>query len=149
MDVFKELSGFTDFVNPDHQRGITARVLHHLDLDKDGMLTLEELNKIAEYGTTTNISQLLITFLINAADKDKNGLLTAAEMKDYLTWICTGSGVDMEEVDEAVGEVMDLLSEIDDPTNVKIDVVIKEFVGGPTDPPEPKDGTKYVPHVRH
>ena len=34
--------------------GAVPSLMQHLDADKDGMLTVEELSKLAEYGTTTD-----------------------------------------------------------------------------------------------
>ena len=57
--------------------GALPALMDHLDVDNDGMLTVEELSKLAEYGTTANLPKLLITAVIYAADKDNNGHLRA------------------------------------------------------------------------
>merc|ERR1711915_455215 len=55
-----------------------------LDADEDGKLSERELCSLAMYGSTSNLENLLMTVCMYAADKDNNGWLTAAELKEML-----------------------------------------------------------------
>merc|ERR1712215_520794 len=55
-----------------------------LDADEDGKLTERELCSLAMYGSTSNLQNLLMTAMIYAADKDNNGWINAAELKEML-----------------------------------------------------------------
>merc|ERR1712126_485019 len=55
-----------------------------LDADEDGKLTERELCSLAMYGSTSDFDNLLMTAMIYAADKDNNGWINAAELKEML-----------------------------------------------------------------
>ena len=120
--------------------GALPALMDHLDVDKDGMLTLEEMSKLAEYGTTANLPKMLITAVIYAADKDNNGWITAAELKDIL--ISMAPPDQKDQVGEVVGMLMSMLAE-DDSSKAKIDVVI-DFLGKGPGESDPKDKYKMM-----
>merc|ERR1712106_156447 len=62
--------------------GVLPDMFKHLDVDKDEMLTFEEVSKLAEYGSTSDLVNMLMSAAIYAADKDNNGWLTAGEKND-------------------------------------------------------------------
>merc|ERR1712013_542936 len=63
---------------------IVPRVVEHLDADKDGMLTQEEVNKMAEYGSTADMKDLVMVTFIHAADVNRDGSISAQELKDIM-----------------------------------------------------------------
>merc|ERR1712126_530915 len=103
-----------------------------LDADEDGKLTERELCSLAMYGSTSDFDNLLMTAMIYAADKDNNGWINAAELKEMLLKLAPK---DKDSVDEMVKMLMMMIS-TDDDTKVSIDAVVKFFVDGPDDDPK-------------
>merc|ERR1712106_133116 len=108
--------------------GVLPDMFKHLDVDKDEMLTFEEVSKLAEYGSTSDLVNMLMSAAIYAADKDNNGWLTAAEMKGML--LCMAPPDQKDQVDEMVEMLMSMMASGDDGTKVRIDEVIKFMVKG-------------------
>merc|ERR1712136_446996 len=97
-----------------------------LDADEDGKLTEREFCSLAMYGSTSNLQNLLMTAMIYAADKDNNGWINAAELKEMLLKLAP------EDEKDSVDEMVKMLS-TDDETKVSIDAVVDFFVKGPED----------------
>ena len=108
--------------------GVLPDMFEHLDVDKDEMLTFEEVSKLAEYGSPSDLVNMLMSAAIYAADKDNNGWLTAAEMKGML--LCMAPPDQKDQVDEMVEMLMSMMASGDDGTKVRIDEVIKFMVKG-------------------
>merc|ERR1712198_738923 len=104
-----------------------------LDADEDGKLTERELCSLAMYGSTSDFENLLTTAMIYAADKDKNGWINAAELKEMLLKLAPED--EKDSVDEMVKMLMMMIS-TDDETKVSIDAVVDFFVKGPEDDPK-------------
>jgi len=104
-----------------------------LDADEDGKLTEREFCSLAMYGSTSNLQNLLMTAMIYAADKDNNGWINAAELKEMLLKLAPED--EKDSVDEMVKMLMMMIS-TDDDTKVSIDAVVKFFVDGPDDDPK-------------
>merc|ERR1712133_247756 len=100
-----------------------------LDADEDGKLTERELCSLAMYGSTSDFDNLLMTAMIYAADKDNNGWINAAELKEMLLKLAP------EDKKDSVDEMMKMIS-TDDDTKVSIDAVVDFFVKGPEDDPK-------------
>merc|ERR1712133_103308 len=100
-----------------------------LDADEDGKLTEREFCSLAMYGSTSNLQNLLMTAMIYAADKDNNGWINAAELKEMLLKMAP------EDEKDSVDEMMMMIS-TDDDTKVSIDAVVDFFVKGPEDDPK-------------
>merc|ERR1712215_587814 len=101
-----------------------------LDADEDGKLTERELCSLAMYGSTSDFENLLMTAMIYAADKDNNGWINAAELKEMLLKLAPED--EKDSFDEMVKMLMMMIS-TDDETKVSIDAVVKFFVDGPDD----------------
>merc|ERR1711915_513968 len=101
-----------------------------LDADEDGKLTERELCSLAMYGSTSNLHNLLMTAMIYAADKDNNGWINAAELKEMLLKLSPED--EKDSVDEMVKMLMMMIT-TDDETKVSIDAVVDFFVKGPED----------------
>merc|ERR1711872_791242 len=100
-----------------------------LDADEDGKLSERELCSLAMYGSTSDLENLLITAMIYAADKDNNGWINAAELKEMLLKMAP------EDEKDSVDEMVMMLS-TDDDSKVSIDAVVDFFVKGPEDDPK-------------
>merc|ERR1711915_123628 len=103
-----------------------------LDADEDGKLSERELCSLAMYGSTSDLENLLMTVCMYAADKDNNGWLTAAELKEMLMKMAPED--EKDSVDELVKMLMMMIN-TDDDTKVSIDAVVDFFVKGPEDDP--------------
>merc|ERR1711915_655098 len=101
-----------------------------LDADADGKLTERELCSLAMYGSPYDFENLLMTAMIYASDKDNNGWINAAELKEMLLKVASED--EKDSVDEVVKMLMMMIS-TDDDTKVSIDVVVDFFVQGPED----------------
>merc|ERR1712126_221563 len=101
-----------------------------LDADEDGKLTERELCSLAMYGSTSNLQNLLMTAMIYAADKDNNGWINAAELKELLLKLAP------EDEKDSVDEMVKMMISTDDDTKVSIDAVVDFFVKGPEDDPK-------------
>jgi len=121
--------------------GVITALMEHLDVDKDGLLTVEELCKLADYGTTTDVHQMLLTAFIYAHDMDNNGWITAAELKDILAEMPQYTD-ERHDVDEMVGMLMAMMTGHES-SKVKIDVVVDFFGRGPRKS-DPKDKYKLM-----
>jgi len=104
-----------------------------LDADEDGKLSERELCSLAMYGSTSDLENLLMTAMIYAADKDNNGWINAAELKEMLLKMAPED--EKDSVDEMVKMLMMMIS-TDDDTKVSIDAVVDFFVKGPEDDPK-------------
>merc|ERR1712215_123833 len=98
-----------------------------LDADEDGKLTERELCSLAMYGSTSDFENLLMTAMIYAADKDNNGWINAAELKEMLLKLAP------EDEKDSVDEMLMMMISTDDDTKVSIDAVVDFFVKGPED----------------
>merc|ERR1711915_222284 len=92
-----------------------------LDADEDGKLSERELCSLAMYGSTSDFENLMMTVCMYAADKDNNGWLTAAELKEMLLKMAPED--EKDSVDELVKMLMMMIS-TDDDTKVSIDAVV-------------------------
>merc|ERR1712198_743969 len=98
-----------------------------LDADEDGKLTERELCSLAMYGSTSDFDNLLMTAMIYAADKDNNGWINAAELKEMLLKLAPED--EKDSVDAMVKMLMMMIS-TDDETKVSIDAVVDFFMEG-------------------
>merc|ERR1712198_639699 len=130
-EVLKELAGDDDMLKEVGPMIPDLFVL--LDADEDGKLTERELCSLTMYGSTSDFDNLLMTAIIYAADKDNNGWINAAELKEMLLKLAPEDKKDS--VDEMVKMLMMMIS-TDDDTKVSIDAVVKFFVDGPDDDPK-------------
>merc|ERR1712054_188291 len=130
-EVLKELAGDDDMLKEVGPMIPDLFVL--LDADEDGKLTERELCSLAMYGSTSDFENLLMTAMIYAADKDNNGWINAAELKEMLLKLAPED--EKDSVDEMVKMLMMMIS-TDDETKVSIDAVVKFFVDGPDDDPK-------------
>merc|ERR1711915_118887 len=131
-EVLKELAG-------DDQEDMLKEVVPMipdlfvlLDADEDGKLSKRELCSLAMYGSTSDFENLMMTVCMYAADRDNNGWLTAAELKEMLLKMAPED--EKDSVDELVKMLMMMIS-TDDDTKVSIDAVVDFFVKGPEDDP--------------
>merc|ERR1711872_387884 len=107
-----------------------------LDANKDGKLTEKEICGLAMYGSIDQVNDLVMTAIIYAADKDKNGWITAAELKEMIVKISPPEK--SEDVDQMVQMLMMMMSS-DDDTKVAIDAVVDFFVKGLVEEEDPKE----------
>ena len=107
-----------------------------LDANKDGKLTEKEFCGLAMYGSIDQVNDLVMTAMIYAADKDENGWITAAELKEMIVKISPPEK--SEDVDQMVQMLMMMMSS-DDDTKVAIDAVVDFFVKGPVEEEDPKE----------
>merc|ERR1711942_400090 len=119
---------------------VVPRLVEHLDADKDGMLTQEEVNKMAEYGSTSDMKDLMMVTLIHAADVNKDGSISAQELKDIML-MCDPEGK-KDEVEEMVPMLMAMLG-VDETEKVKTEEVINFLTKGPQKE-DPKDKYKMM-----
>merc|ERR1712228_525863 len=84
-----------------------------LDADEDGKLSERELCSLAMYGSTSDLENLLMTVCMYAADRDNNGWLPAAELKEMLLKMAPED--EKDSVDELVKMLMMMISTDDDP----------------------------------
>merc|ERR1712243_13610 len=121
-------------------KDVVPRLVEHLDADKDGMLTQEEVNKMAEYGSTSDMKDLVMVTFIHAADVDKDGSISAQELKDILL-ACAPEG-QKNEVDEMVPMLMSMLGG-NATQKVKTEEVVSFLTKGPKEE-DPKDKYKMM-----
>merc|ERR1712054_473220 len=129
-EVLKELAGDDDMLKEVGPMIPDLFVL--LDADEDGKLSERELCSLAMYGSTSDFENLLMTAMIYAADKDNNGWINAAEIKEMLLKMAPED--EKDSVDEMVKMMM--MISTDDDTKVSIDAVVDFFVKGPEDDPK-------------
>merc|ERR1712228_98720 len=67
-------------------KGMVDALLFALDDNEDGELTLQELLKLADSGMDDEMGVKMFKRLVDNADKDKDGFLTAKEMK-VMRWV--------------------------------------------------------------
>merc|ERR1712215_287129 len=104
-----------------------------LDADEDGKLTERELCSLAMYGSTSDFENLLMTAMIYASDKDNNGWINAAELREM--FLKSAPEDEKDSVDEVVKMLMMMIS-TDDDTTVSIDAVVEFLVRGPSNDPK-------------
>merc|ERR1712215_289092 len=104
-----------------------------LDADEDGKLTERELCSLAMYGSPYDFENLLMTAMIYASDKDNNGWINAAELKEMFLKLAPED--EKDSVDEVVKMLMMMIS-TDDDTKVSIDAVVEFLVRGPSNDPK-------------
>jgi len=121
-------------------KDVVPRLVQHLDVDKDGMLTQEEVNKMAEYGSTSDMKDLVMVTFIHAADVNKDGSISAKELKDILL-MCAPEGK-KDEVDEMVPMLMTMLGG-NATQKVKTEEVVNFLTKGPQKE-DPKDKYKMM-----
>jgi len=119
---------------------VVPRLVEHLDADKDGMLTQEEVNKMAEYGSTADMKDLVMVTFIHAADVNKDGSISAQELKDIML-MCAPEGK-KDEVDEMVPMLMTMLGG-NATQKVKTEEVVNFLTKGPQKE-DPKDKYKMM-----
>merc|ERR1711936_152673 len=118
-------------------KDVVPRLVQHLDVDKDGMLTQEEVNKMAEYGSTSDMKDLVMVTFIHAADVNKDGSISAQELKDILL-MCAPEG----KKDEVVPMLMTMLGG-NATQKVKTEEVVNFLTKGPQKE-DPKDKYKMM-----
>merc|ERR1712025_341240 len=111
-------------------KDVVPRLVKHLDADEDGLLSQEEVNKMAEYGSTSDIKDLVMVTFIHSADVDKDGSISAQELKDILL-ACAPEG-QKNEVDEMVPMLMSMLGG-NATQKVKTEEVVSFLTKGPKD----------------
>merc|ERR1712058_127099 len=121
-------------------KDVVPRLVKHLDADKDGLLSQEEVNKMAEYGSTSDIKDLVMVTFIHSADVDKDGSISAQELKDILL-ACAPEG-QKSEVDEMVPMLMSMLGG-NATQKVKTEEVVSFLTKGPKEE-DPKDKYKMM-----
>jgi len=99
-----------------------------LDADEDGKLSERELCSLAMYGSTSELKQLMQIVMMYASDKDGNGWISTAELREMLL----KNGFREDDADDSVKQLMMMIS-IDDLTKVSIDAAVEFFCKGGKD----------------
>merc|ERR1711915_85833 len=106
-------------------KGMVDALLFAYDENEDGMLSLEELLKMDDY-MDDEISIKIIKRCVEHSDKDKDGFLTAKELKGFLMML--NPGEDDEKYIEHKVKVMTKMCCHDFSRKVKADVVVQFII---------------------
>merc|ERR1712215_393869 len=106
-------------------KGMVDALLFALDDNEDGELTLQELLKLADSGMDDEMGVKMFKRLVENADKDKDGFLTAKELKVMM--LMMEPGEDDEEIEDMV-DFMRRMCSHDGSKKVKADVVVQFFI---------------------
>merc|ERR1711915_31979 len=108
-------------------KGMVDALLFAYDENEDGMLSLEELLKMNDY-MDDEISIKIIKRCVEHADKDKDGFLTAKELKGFLMMLNPGED-DEKYIEHKVKKMIKICCH-DFSKKVKADVVV-QFITDP------------------
>merc|ERR1711915_1139995 len=123
-------------------KGMVDALLFALDDNEDGELTLQELLKLADSGMDDEMGVKMFKRLVDNADKDKDGFLTAKEMKVMMLMMQPDE--DEKELEEMVSFMIRMMS-CDGSKKVKTDVVVKYFTNDDDDEKDdPKEKAKVM-----
>jgi len=124
-------------------KGMVDALLFALDDNEDGELTLQELLKYAGNDMDDEMGVKMFKRLIDNADKDKDGFLTAKEMKVLMLMMQPDE--DEKELEEMISFMIRMLSR-DGSKKVKADVVLKYFTNPDEDneDDDPKEKAKVM-----
>jgi len=106
-------------------KGFVDAIFFSLDDNEDGVLTLEELLKYANENMGERNDAKMFKRLVENADKDKDGFLTAKELKVMM--LMMEPGEDDEEIEDMVDFMIRMCSH-DGSKKVKADVVVQFFI---------------------
>jgi len=123
-------------------KGMVDALLFALDDNEDGELTLQELLKLADSGMDDEMGVKMFKRLVDNADKDKDGFLTAKEMKVMMLMMQPDE--DEKELEEMISFMIRMMSR-DGSKKVKTDVVVKYFTNDDDEKDEdPKEKAKVM-----
>ena len=122
-------------------KGLVDGLLFALDDNEDGELTLEELLKFAGDGMDDEMGVKMFKRCVENADKDKDGFLTAKELKVMMLMM------QLEEDEKELEEMIDFMIRMcsyDGSKKVKADVVVQYFTNPDEIDNDPKEKAKVM-----
>jgi len=122
-------------------KGMVDALLFAYDENEDGMISIEELLKISDY-MDDEISTKILKRCLENADKDKDGFLTAKELKRFLMML--NPSEDDEEYIEHKVKVMIKMCCHDGSKKVKADVVVQFIIDPDSINNDPKEKAKVI-----
>merc|ERR1712215_444692 len=122
-------------------KGMVDALLFALDDNEDGELTLQELLKLADSGMDDEMGVKMFKRLVDNADKDKDGFLTAKELKVLMLMMQPDE--DEKELEEMIDFMIRMCS-YDGSKKVKADVVVLYFTNPDEIDNDPKEKAKVM-----